>query len=217
MFPFATKVGFADELSKIGEFNLSGIKAETLLSYPKPEPMPSSAYEKAQQILQKATPITKQADAIRPDQMPNIQKLVGKKKKNRRETDGPPPNAIDKAKSVGGHALAGAGAGKFLHGWGDSVRLSRLKPQTTGRIFKKTVYPQPASPKSQAVIMTAGAGLGLAELGRKKLRKHRWEKEQEKKAEAFPSTGHATPQFLGKPGPTLKTLAPKIGRKGVLP
>jgi hypothetical protein len=47
------RTAFEDELYKIAEMSLAGISSETLLNYPKPEPMPSAAYEKAQAILQK--------------------------------------------------------------------------------------------------------------------------------------------------------------------
>ena len=52
----ALKTGFRDELAKIGEVNLSGLSAETLMNYPQREPMPSAAYEKAQAILAKMQP-----------------------------------------------------------------------------------------------------------------------------------------------------------------
>lgn len=47
------RAAFEDELYKIAEMSLAGLSSETLLNYPKPEPMPSAAYEKAQAILQK--------------------------------------------------------------------------------------------------------------------------------------------------------------------
>src|SRR6516165_318516 len=101
----ALKRGFEDELQKISEVNLSGIDAETILSYPKPEPVPSAAYEKAKSILSKMRPLGEEKTAfIRPDMMPGLKKIT------RRKDSDPPPSATDKALSVGVHGLAGAGS-----------------------------------------------------------------------------------------------------------
>lgn len=144
---------FKDELEKIG-VSLSGLRPDTLLSYPQAQPMQTQGLEKAQRVLAIADQrkVEKTAGfSGGPDTIPGFGKLFKKKNKE----DEPPPDVIDKLKRVGGYTLAGAGTGKFV------------TDIATG--FN-------ASPRQRAIGTAAGAALGLAELGRLKLKKKRWEK-----------------------------------------
>ena len=210
----ALKNGFEDELLKIGEISLAGLKAETLLNYPEPQIPPSPGYEKAKAILQKAQQYQelspeeeKVAHIGMPDELPKIQVLMRRRKKR---GDEPPPGKIEKAKSLGAHTLAGAGAGKFLH--------SAVESAVQAKKNRWDVY---LPTRSRFGAVAAGAGLGAAEWARKEHRKKKWQQGQAKTSGAkpfsFPSTGHASSQFLGKSGPSIKQQAPRIGLKGVLP
>lgn len=158
----ALYAGFRDELDKIAEVNLRGLSSETIRSYPQPQPMPSEAYEKAQAILARAQqmqlPVEKTADAIRPDQLPQIKRFFRKRNKN----DDPPPGKTEAALSYGGHTLAGAGAAKFTSGAVDEVRQAMKKA--------------PLSPKAKSLALAGGAALGLGNKIRKDVRRKRWQK-----------------------------------------
>jgi hypothetical protein len=151
--------GFRDELTKIGELNLSGLSAETLMSYPQPEPMPSAAYEKAQAILAKVGPIKTEGvvktSQFRPDMLPQYKRLA------RRKAGDPPPDKIDTALGYGGNILAGTGAAKFT---GDAV--DKVREAVTGKTF---------STKTKAIILGAGAAAGLANKLRKEHRRKKWQ------------------------------------------
>lgn len=167
----AIRAGFEDELYKIAEMSLAGLSSETLLNYPRPEPMPSAAYEKAQAILQKVRSNfpdagVEKTSRIRPDLMePGPDAMLSKSKSE--------PGATAQAKSFGAHVLGGAGAAKFMHDWVDTGRQAYQKPvtKTVGKIFKKkiTMPPAPANPKTKFLVMSGGAALGLGEYARKRI------------------------------------------------
>lgn len=158
----ALKRGFEDELQKISEVNLSGLSAETLLSYPKPEPMPSAAYEKAQAILAKVPPSVEKTAKVRPDRMePGYDTVLSDKQKAKSEV-----------KSLGAHVLGGAGAGKFLHDWVDTGRLAFSKPKIKVP-YRVPQGPAPASPRAKFTAITTGAALGGLEYARKRLKRNR--------------------------------------------
>ena len=166
---------FKDELEKISEVNLSGLKAETIQSYPQPEPMPSAAYEKAQAILQKMgpTPIkTAAARSPRPDVLPELHRLLKKHKKE----EEPPDTKLDKSLNWGGHVLGGTGAAKFI---GDAAETG-LAAHNFNRIAKNKAplkfmmnryYEGKFAPPVKRGILAAGAALGLAHKIRKERRK----------------------------------------------
>jgi len=235
----ALKAGFRDELTKIGGVNMSGISADTILNYPAPEPMPSAAYEKAKAILQKAEQFQQlsqekeaAARARSPDVLPAMEQLLIKHKG---KDDEPPPGKLEKAKSIAGHGLAGAGSAKFIQDWVEHGRMSRPekyvkrkmhRPGFFGRIRPKVdvdvpIPHKPMSSRTKFLAISGGAALGIGEYARKQLKKKRWEKKGKTKTSAtpfsFPSTGRATQSFLGKSGPSIKTQAPSIGRRGLLP
>lgn len=208
MFWEALKNGFEDELKKIGEVSLAGLSAETILSYPHPQPVPSDGYEKAKTILAKAQslPLSEKTAGPDPSVLPRLS-VLGRRK---RKQEAPPSSKIDKTKEVGVHMLAGAGAAKFIHGAVEAgVQSRRPMPQ---RFYK-------LDPKWQVGAVAAGAGLGAAEWARKRHAKKKWEKTKASGATPFkfPSTGRASAQFLGKSGPSISQQVPHIGLRGTLP
>lgn len=216
----AFKQGFEDELQKIGEIDLSGLKAETLLNYPQPQEAPSEGYSKAKAILAKVRQIPiyteeeKTAGSPDPSVLPQMNRLFGRKKKN----EEPPQGKIEKAKSVGGHALAGAGSAKFT---GDFVEQALASRKTLPHFMTKKYYEGRFPPVVKAGVMAGGAALGLAERARKERRKKKWQAGKLKASGAtpftFPSTGRASSQFLGKSGPSIRQQIPHIGLRGILP
>jgi hypothetical protein len=201
----ALRDGFEDELAKIAEMNLSGLSSETLLTYPRPQPVASDGYAKAKAILAKAQqlqPVEKTAGPD-PSVLPRLSVLGRRKKKQEA-----PPGKIDKAKEVGVHMLAGAGAAKFIHGAVEAgVQSRRPMPQ---RFWK-------LDPKWQVSAVATGAGLGAAEWARKRHAKKKLEKSSGAAPFKFPSTGRASAQFLGKSGPSISQQVPRIGLRGALP
>lgn len=209
--------GFWDELGKIAEVNLSGLSTKTLLDYPQAEPMETPGLQQARRILALADqyrPAIEGAEksaaashGVRPDRLPSITVLVGKRKKQEK------PDKVDQAKRVAGHALAGAGAGKFLHDWTESAIQTGKK--TTDRL----------APRYKLLATTGGAALGLAELGRKVHKERKQGKTVTaaagpRKPFQFPASGAANQAFLaGKPGPTIKGVLGKqlAGQRGQLP
>ena len=181
MFWKAVQSGFRDELTKIGEMNLSGLSAETLLNYPQPEPMPSAAYDKAQAILAKVDQFRaagfQKTSGPRPDVLPQLKKLLSRKE------DDPPPTALDKTLSYGGHVLGGTGAAKFL---GDAAETGLSAYHThlqrkgkEGLKFMNEKFTEGKLPaRYKAGILAAGASLGLAHKIRKDIRRKRWKKGQ---------------------------------------
>lgn len=180
----ALQEGFRDELTKIGEMNLSGLSSETLLSYPQPEPMPSAAYDKAQAILARLPSIktegVEKTSGPRPDVLPQLKRLL------RRREDDPPPTALDKTLSYGGHILGGTGAAKFV---GDAAETGLSAYHThlqrkgkEGLKFMNEKFTEGKLPaRYKAGILAAGASLGLAHKLRKEHRRKKWQK------------GHPTP------------------------
>lgn len=174
----ALKAGFDDELAKISEVNLAGLSAETILSYPQPEPMPSAAYEKAQEILRKADSYRAQgfdkSSSPRPDMLPQLRRLT-----RRRDSD-PPPSKLDKAVGYGGHTLAGTGAAKFV---GDAVETGLSAAHTRmqrhgkpGFKFMNEKFTEGKLPaRHKAAILAAGAALGVAHKVRKEHRRKKWQ------------------------------------------
>lgn len=168
---------------------MRGLSAETILNYPRPEPMPSAGYEKAQQILQKVPQAQEEGSqkeaGIRPDRMePGYDTLLGAKKRKKQNGQ----NA-ERIKSFGAHTLGGAGAAKFLHDWVDQGHMAYGKPKTTGRFFKKTVHPGPSSAKTKFLVISGGAGLGALEYARKRLKKHKEEKAMKTKTSGVGNLG----------------------------
>lgn len=171
--------GFRDELTKIGEMNLSGLSTDTLMNYPQPTPMPSAAFEKAQAILAKYYPMTgvEKTSGPRPDVLPQLKKLLSRKE------DDPPPTALDKTLSYGGHVLGGTGAAKFV---GDAAETGLSAYHThlqrkgkEGLKFMNEKFTEGKLPaRYKAGILAAGASLGLAHKIRKDVRRKKWKKGQ---------------------------------------
>lgn len=162
---------------KTSEVDLRGIKPQTVLdNSQQPPPFESIGFQKAKAILD-ATPTQKTA-GIRHGQgtrLPQIQRLTKEDKK-----DGPPPDLVDKAVSVGGHTLAGAGAGRFLTEFAHGTKL-----------------PDPAKFHAAKWKGTAiGGALGLAGLARKKYRQAKFEKQ--KTGSSSPGMALKSSQQIGR-------------------
>jgi hypothetical protein len=157
MFWDTILVSFNDEMEKIA-LSLSGISTDTLLNYPKQQIMATPGVEKAQKVIDKL-PSIKTAAYGPPDQLPNFGRIFSTKKKKE-----PPPGKIEKAKSVGGHALAGAGSAKFMGDFAESA-LAAAKP--SAKVLNHQYYWGKFPPKVRAGIMGTGASLGIAERFRK--------------------------------------------------
>lgn len=172
------QAGFRDELAKIAEVNLSGLSTDTLMSYPKPEPMPSAAYDKAQAILAKVSAYRaagfQKTSGPRPDMLPQLRRLT------RRKENDPPKTKLDKSLEYAGHTLAGTGAAKFT---GDAAETglgalhkhlqSKGKPGFKVMTEKWTEGKLPA--RYKAGILAAGATLGFAHKLRKEHRRKKWQ------------------------------------------
>lgn len=186
-------VSFWDELEKISTVSLSGLSPETVLNSPQPEPMVTTGLDKARSILQKAEQI----------------KTAGKKRHATPLMDGvklptvsgeePKKNIWDNTKSVAGHGLAGAAAGKTL------AELASKNVTNLGK-WRGAV---------------AGSAVGLGDYAYQKLRQ---KKAKEKKASlASPGMALKASQQVGKAtrarGMTtsIKSVTPKIGLRGSLP
>lgn len=146
-----TKAAFKDELEKIAEINLSGVTPERLSSmFEGAPPMETVGYEQAKAVLMKRQQMQKTAATPIP-RLPQLKRLTRPGFKNE---DGPPPDAIDKMKRLGGHILAGAGAGRFA----------------------AEFTPHAVEPKRKFIGTAIGAGLGAAEFARKAYRQRKFEK-----------------------------------------
>ena len=107
----------------------------------------------------------------------------------------------EKVVDVGAPILVGSGVGKTL----SDLSLSAA---------------QGASPRRKTIgtLMGALAGLGWHKMDKaKKKRKRQAASQTKTAADPFQFKGTATPRFLSKPGKTVSSQAPKIGRLGTLP
>jgi hypothetical protein len=179
------KTSFLDELEKISDISISGLSPETVLNSPKPEPMETSGLDKARQILLKHETIKTAAKKAKPlmegFKLPTVSGEAPAKK-----------NAWDHTKSVAGHGLAGAGAGKMI-----------------GEIGKM-------SPKAKHVATVAGLGVGVADYAYQKARQVK----QLRKTASTPGMALKASQQVGKVtrsrglGATLGRFTPTIGSRG---
>lgn len=194
MFWDVLRASFEDELQKIAEFSLDGLKPQTAVAGAAPRPpMPSAAYESAQAILDRRDSIHKEAA--------NLQ-FTPAITQNRPPDQSQTSQPVREVKSLGAHALGGAGIGRL------AAEMS-FKP---GRMA-----PDPAKMHGRKWYLTAaGAGLGAAEYARKKLQQKDKEKQSSfspaqslkasKQVGGFTSKIHSTPS-------THSQTPGKIGRK----
>lgn len=153
------RTAFEDELEKIAEISLRGLRPESVMAYGEPPaPFPSAAYERAMEVLQRA-------ETIKLGAAPYVPNSPGAPK-----TDKDSPKPVQEAKSLGAHLLVGAGAGAT--GAGMAFHPSRLPDAT--KLHTAKWYGT-----------AAGAGLGAAEYARRKLQARR-AKSQEKTASGTP-------------------------------
>jgi hypothetical protein len=185
-----TKAAFADELEKIAEVNLSGVSPERVSTmFEGAPPMETTGYNQAKSVLQKMQQVKTAAPIPR---LPQLKRLTRPGMGNKE--DGPPPDAIDKAKHLGGHMLAGAGAGRFV----------------------AEFTPKSVDPKKKFIGTALGAGLGAVEYARKAHRQKQWEN-REKTAAFSPAMAlKASSQVGAKMGArpvgvtSVKSIIPKI-------
>lgn len=178
------KASFLDELEKISDISTSGLSPETVLNSPKPEPMETPGLDKARQILARAETIKTAAKKAKPImegfKLPTV------------SGEAPKKNAWDHTKSVAGHGLAGAGAGKII-----------------GEIGKM-------GPKGKYLSTVGGLGVGVADYGYQKLR----QRQQAVKTASTPGMALKASQQVGKVtrtrglGATLGRFTPTIGSRG---
>ena len=96
------RLGLSDELLKIAAFNTKGLSAETVLEKSQPPPpMETLGFDKARDILNRAQPTKMAAVDVKFRQAGSL-------------TTPKDNSSAESAKSVGGYALAGGGAGRML-------------------------------------------------------------------------------------------------------
>lgn len=172
------KVAMRDELEKIGEISLSGLSPRTVVERGQPAPpMPNAGLDKAMRMLDQldaAQAMPKVASPhipFNPD-LPQVNRVTGGKKRKKEK-----PSAVERGKSLGGHIIGGAGAGRFvgefLHGSKAPVSAA-ARQAMHGKKYWGTI---------------AGAGVGAAEFARKRIRERIAARKaaKEKKAAAFVS------------------------------
>lgn len=167
------RFGFYDELEKIAEVNLSGLSPDTVLKNSAPlPPMETAGFSKARDILGRAEQ-AKTASVIPGSAvgMPQMQRFKDEERKD--------PSAMGQAKSLAGHTLAGAGAGRLV-GWashGPKLGVTEAAKQSLhGRQWYGTAI---------------GAGIGAGTYGLRKLREKQMEKRQEMVKVSFGSPAMA--------------------------
>lgn len=225
------KAAFFDELGKMAQVDLSGVKAETSMAASAVQPMETSGLTQARRILSKvASDGRKRRRVSAPTLVPTpyIPPSTGTDK----------PTAWGKAKNLGAHTLGGMGAGRLI---------SELTPKG-------------ASPKRKFIGTAVGGVVGAADYAQKKLKQIRQDREQVKTSsfrtlglspeeskklrkhlegvekglkktatlvdpmaslKASQKIGRfgrvATNGTMNKAGPGLKAQVPLIGRTGTLP
>jgi hypothetical protein len=189
------RASFDDELYKISEISLSGLSTETTLQNSQPPPpMESPGFQKARAILDMMGGDAKEklSYSYYNNQFPRLAKggLQGEPT--------PPPDKIDKLKSLGAHVLAGGGAGRFA----------------------SEFSPKGATPKERFIGTAVGAGLGAAEYARKRYRIAKLKKQSQAIVES-PGISLRSGQQVGKfankihggPGIKSQIAGQLIGRK----
>jgi hypothetical protein len=193
MLSSAMTRGLFDELRKIADISTSGLSPETVLNAPRPEPMPTPGLDKARAILSKAE-MFKTAAKKKRQSKPLVDgyKLptVGEQSKK---------NVWDQAKSVAGHGLAGAAAGKTL------AELSKANITNVGKWRGAA----------------AGAAVGLGDYAYQKIRQKRQPELPVKTAAFTPGMALKASKQVGTVSGSLnkglKAKVPTIGNKGTLP
>ena len=191
---------FVDELEKIAEFNLQGVKAETAMEASQPlPPMPSAAYDTAQRVLDRRDALMgKEASED------TTALLSNPVLKNRAKSESSTPQPMRDAKSLGAHAVGGSAIGAL------AGRMSFLPGSN----------PSSGAMHNRTWAGTAiGAGLGAAEYGRKKLMT-----KKKQSSAVTPGTNLKASQQVGSfstaihSTPSANAQVPgKIGRKGDMP
>lgn len=130
-------LGFLDELEKVSAFNTVGLSPETVLEKSQPPPpMETPGFEKARNILDRAAQMKTAAVDVKFRQGGALTKPKD-------------DSSAESAKSVGGYALAGGGAGKMLADFTHGATIGN--PQK----FRKVVH------KGTGIGIAAGAAYGV--------------------------------------------------------
>jgi len=192
----SARQGLTDELVKISTFNLNGLSPETVLegSQP-PPPMETAGFTKARDILSRASQAKTAAVDVKFRQAGAL-------------TTPKDSSTAESAKSVGGYALAGGGAGRmlsdFAHGPVASNAANLRKVVHTGTgvglaagaaygIHRAIQRKKQATIVKTATISTPGAALKASkQVGKMKI----------------------TPSATG-PSTTTQIRGQLIGRKGI--
>lgn len=210
------KTALFDELEKISGMSLSGLSAETVLSQKAPEPMQTAGLQKAMAVLDRME-MNKTAAARRvkaPPQyyMQNLHTLGTKEEE---------PKGVEKAKKIGVHGLAGAGAGKFI---GEIATKSPWAQSWAGKDPSKFIQRSNKLNNMTWGSTVAGLAGGLANYAHKEHKKKQ-QAQQAVKTASTPALQLKASQQVGKvdqkisAGPGIKTQirGSLIGRKGALP
>lgn len=130
-------LGFLDELEKVSAFNTMGLSPETVLEKSQPPPpMESVGFEKARNILDRAAQMKTAAVDVKFRQGGALTKPKD-------------DSGAESAKSVGGYALAGGGAGKMLADFSHGPAVHNVEK------FRKVVH------KGTGIGLAAGAAYGV--------------------------------------------------------
>lgn len=148
-------------MDKVSDVSISGVSPQAALQSPQPSPMETAGFSKAKGILDAAAQLQQSKVAASrhagsPATLPQIERLLEKKTEE-------PKSKLEKAKSFGGHTLAGGGAGGFT---GKAVNLAK-------EVASKGAKPASSlgARKLELAATMAGAGLGAAEYARKRMAK----------------------------------------------
>lgn len=190
-------LGFLDELEKVSAFNTVGLSPETVLEKSQPPPpMETAGFEKARNILERAA----QAKTAAVDVKFRQGGALTTPKDN---------SSAESAKSVGGYALAGGGAGKMLADFSHGPAIRNVEK------FRKAVH------TGTGVGLAAGAAYGIHRaIKRNKAKKATIEKTA---TITTPALALKAAKQVGKPrvtpsvsGPSINTQirGQLIGKKG---
>jgi len=194
---------FIDELEKLGEIDLAGLSHESVMRASTQAPtFETTGLSKAMRVLDRYASMPKTAAPrvpFNPD-LPQFNRVTGAKRKKKDKAD-----AVERGKSLGGHVIGGAGAGRFIGEFahGPKAPISQAaKAALHGKKYWGTV---------------AGAGVGLTEFARKRLVEHlNRKKEESKEKKAMVSAGPAfSPAKAKQYASATGTLSKPLGRFGV--
>lgn len=203
--------GLLDELSKIAEFNLTGISPETALEKSQPPPpFETPALTKALAVLDRVQTV-KTAARLRGTAIGAPQyAALGK------APQGPPPTALDEGKRLGVNVIGGMGIGKVLTDTAQHIK--NVRSGAGALVNGVPGYIPKASPKMALTGVGLGGAVGLANYMRTRHREKKFAKISSftSPAEQLKATRQvgAMKQDIHQ-GPSIKAQIPLVGRKMV--